>query len=424
MDPAGEPHVPSFMQEYELPFYAAVALAGLAFAAVDFADRPFPWLRRFLPLPITAGLLGALALLLPRGFGFPVRMPHDGVEVDFLIALLTTNMGLHLTPRVLRNGLPVFGLFLVAGFCLYWLMLLAALPLALLTDHPLETAVMTGPLAYVGAPYNLNPPTQVPPALADLLRPAYADPQATAHGMMMLGIILGPLLASWSGRRFFRKAGKEPPQPPAQDEKTPSIAVSVFGQRMTHLIVLILALIALAFSIQALLLAIMPSFSEDILPVIVISYLLGGLSRLTFERVAGPDRFPEAALTVLLLGPTMSFVLTYAIMSIPLHQITLVTPLMAASGLLAILTSAAFAWAVFPIFARVVDRYYGAVIAMVLIAVTTGWGPVAMSFLRRSTDERGEVEPMPAILPLNAFFLFPWMVILTSEFVLSTLGSA
>ncbi len=35
-----------------------------------------------------------------------------------------------------------------------------------------------------------------------------------------------------------------------------------------------------------------------------------------------------------------------------------------------------------------------------------------MSYLRRFTDEEGEVEPMPDILPLNAFFLFPWVVIL------------
>ncbi len=38
-----------------------------------------------------------------------------------------------------------------------------------------------------------------------------------------------------------------------------------------------------------------------------------------------------------------------------------------------------------------------------------------MSFLRRTTDETGEVEPMPAILPLNAFYIFPWTAILLTR---------
>ena len=59
----------------------------------------------------------------------------------------------------------------------------------------------------------------------------------------------------------------------------------------------------------------------------------------------------------------MSFVLTYAIISVPLHKLA------------------------------------------VFIAVTTAWGPVAMTFLRRSSDLRGEVEPMPAVLPLNPLML-------------------
>jgi hypothetical protein len=142
------------------------------------------------------------------------------------------------------------------------------------------------------------------------------------------------------------------------------------------------------------------------------------------DRVGGNDAFPEAALTVLLVGPTMSFVLTYAIMSVPLHLIGSITPLMATAGLLAILTSVAFAWALFPLFARMAGAYYGAVIGTVMIAVTTGWGPVAMSFLRRSTDEKGEVEPMPAILPLNAFYIFPWMVIGLTKLVFVLVGSA
>ncbi|MCB5177466.1 hypothetical protein [Microvirga lenta] len=91
------------------------------------------------------------------------------------------------------------------------------------------------------------------------------------------------------------------------------------------------------------------------------------------DKAMGPDRFPEAALTTLLLGPTMSFVLTYAIMSIPLHKITAITPMMGLAGALAIMTSVAFGWLLFPLFAKVVGRYYGAVIATAFIAVTTGW---------------------------------------------------
>lgn len=68
-----------------------------------------------------------------------------------------------------------------------------------------------------------------------------------------------------------------------------------------------------------------------------------------------------------------------------------------------------------PLFVHVAGGYYGAVISTALIAVTTGWGPMAMSFLRRSADQKGEVEPMPAILPLNALFVFPWMTIMLTR---------
>jgi hypothetical protein len=233
----------------ELPFYAAIALAGLAFVAIDAADRRIPLLRRMLPLPITAGLLGASAYWLLRLAGTPIQVPTAGVEVDFLVALLTTNMGLHLTPHVLRKGLPLFGLFVCAGFCLFWLQLAAALPLALLGSHALETAILTGPLAYLGARFNLNPPQQVPP-VAHLLRAAYPDPEASARGMMMLGIVVGPALASWIGHRLFRRAGAQAPQPPAQDQETPSVPLTTFGQRETWLLALILGLISLAFLVQ------------------------------------------------------------------------------------------------------------------------------------------------------------------------------
>ena len=404
----------------EIPFYAALALAGLLFVAVQAVARRAPLLRSILPLPILAGLVGAVLLLLPRAAGWPVRVPHQGTEVDVLIALLTTNMGLHLTPKVLRQGAPLFAVFVLAAICLYGLQLLAALPLALLSAHPLEMAVLTGPLSYLGAPYNLNPPSQVPP-VADLLRPAFPRPEETAQGMMMLGVLVGPLLASWSARHFFRHAG-EAPKKAGRDRETPSVSLSEFADRETRVLALILVLIAAAFGIQAVLLAIVPGFKPDYLPVILISYLVGGATRLLIEVLAGPDRFPEVALTALLLGPTMGFVLTYAVLSVPLHLLVQVTPQMMGAGLLAMLASVALGWALWPVFSLMAGSYYGAVISTVFIAVTTGWGPVAMAFLRRSSDEEGEVEPMPAILPVNAFFLFPWMVILLTRAVFAVWG--
>lgn len=390
-----------------------MALAGLVFVAAQALSRRWAVLRDILPVPIVAGLAGALLLLLARAFGWPHRVPHQGVEVDVLVALLTTNMGLHLTPRVLRQGAPLFAVFLLAGALLYGLQLLAALPLALSSEHPLETAVLTGPLSFLGAPYNLNPPTQVVP-LADLLRPAFPQPEESAQGMMMLGVLLGPLLASWSARRFFRHAGAAPTDPDSERE-TPQVSLGEFAGRLTRVLALILLLIALSFGVQAALVGSFAAFRPDHLPVILISYLLGAATRLLIESAAGPDRFPEPALTALLLGPTMGFVLTYAILSVPLHLVAEVTWAMAAAGLLAMLMSVGLAWALWPVFCRLAGAYYGAVIATAFIAVTTAWGPVAMAFLRRSSDEDGEVEPMPAILPMNAFFLFPWTVILFTQ---------
>ena len=161
--------------------------------AVQALTKRAPLLRNILPLPILAGLVGAVLLLLPRAAGWPVRVPHQGMEVDVLIGLLTTNMGLHLTPKVLRQGAPLFAVFLLAGAVLYGLQLLAVLPLALLSTYPLETAVLTGPLSYLGAPYNLNPPSQVPP-IAGLLRPAFERTEENAPGMMMLGVLDRPAL--------------------------------------------------------------------------------------------------------------------------------------------------------------------------------------------------------------------------------------
>jgi Na+/glutamate symporter len=202
----------------ELPFYAAVPLAGLAFVLAEAAaGRSARSGRLRLPEPILGGLAAAGLLLLLRLLGWPLAVPDRGTEVDFLIGLLTTNMGLHLTPKVLRQGLPVFALFLAAGAVLYLAQLVVVLPLAMLTSV--------------------------------------------------------------------------------------------------------------------------------------------GLVR-----------------------------------------------------------------ALFALLVRVTDRYYAAVVATAFAAVTTGWGPVAMSFPRRFTDASGPVEPMPAILPLNAFFLFHWLVILAARLVFLLFG--
>ena len=45
-----------------------------------------------------------------------------------------------------------------------------------------------------------------------------------------------------------------------------------------------------------------------------------------------------------------------------------------------------------------------------------------MAYLRRFTHVRGEVEPMPAVMPLNAFYLFPWLVILLTRLELGLAG--
>ncbi|WEX07989.1 sodium/glutamate symporter [Chelativorans sp. AA-79] len=404
------------MTTVPIPFYAAVAVAGAIFLLVQALTRHLQFLREVLPIPLAAGLIGAFLILCGRGFGWNIEVPHQGTEVDFLIALLTTNMGLHLTRRVLAAGLPAFGVFLSGGIALFGLQLAAAYLVAQAGPSPLETAILTGPLSFLGAPYNLNPPAQVPP-IADLLQPAFADPEASARGMMMLGVLLGPLVASYLARRFFSRAGFGSPKPPAQDQETPRVSISSFAKRETTIVVLILIIVSAAFGIQAALLALVPGLTDDHVPVIVIAYLLGGATRMAWIPVAGPRAFPETALTALLLGPTMSIVLTYAIMSVPLHMLANVSPPMLLAGVLVISCSAAVGALLFPVFARILDPYYAAVVATAFVAVTTAWGPAAMSFLRRSTDEAGEVEPMPAILPLSAFYIFPWTAILLTELV-------
>jgi sodium--glutamate symport carrier gltS len=237
-----------------------------------------------------------------------------------------------------------------------------------------------------------------------------------AQGSMMLGVLLSAPLTGLLAARLFERAGEEPPKAPPDEQHT-DMSVVEFAGRATGLLTLILAIIALAFGLQALLLRLAPGLRDDHVPVIILAYLLGGAYRFVGEIVR-PGRFPEKTLTVLLLGPTMSLVLTYALGAMPLHTLALLTPQAALTALLAVAVSAAGAWLAFPLLARLTDRYYAAVVATALFAVTTGWGPLAMAYLRRFTTVEGPAEPMPAVLPLNAMYLYPWMVILLTRLLL------
>lgn len=271
-------------------------------------------------------------------------------------------MGLHLTPQVLRRGWPLMLVFLTAGALAFGLQLLVVLPLAALRPHVLPSAIVAGPLSLVGAPYDLNPPAQVPPVAA-LLDVAFADPQGAARGQMMLGILAGSVVTTIVGSRLARRAERDPPQPAAAQRQAADMPLWQMAHRYMTLLTLILLLVALAFALQRALLARFPDLRDDHVPVIVLAYLLAGLFRAGFELIAGAVsllagwRFPEQALTVLLLGPTMGFVLTYAVMSVPLHTLAHVELWMLPAALLGVATSAAVSMAMFPLLARMTDRY-------------------------------------------------------------------
>lgn len=95
---------------------------------------------------------------------------------------------------------------------------------------------------------------------------------------------------------------------------------------------------------------------------------------------------------------------------------------MVLAGFHSIRGSVVVTWLAFPLFARFVDRYYAAVISTAFLGITTGWGPIGMVYLRRFTDEEGPVPPIPVILPLNAFFVIPWMVIGRSSLMIHLFG--
>lgn len=405
----------------QLSFLTAVVLAGMAYLLGQSTVRRVPLLQRYyVPEPLFGGFVFALGFLLLRGADLRVEFPTKGGAVDFLVALLTTNMGLHITPNILRQGYRLFLLFLGAGVVLYFVQLLLVLPVALLDQHPLRTAILAGPLSFVGAPFNLNPPDQTAP-LEQLFQIAYPNLKPLAQGVMMLGVITAIFVAGFVGRLLFQRPGEKPPKPSPSDREA-HMALSRFAIEETELIVLILTLIAVAFSVQQFLLQVFPRMQPDYLPVIVLSFLFGGTFRLGFTMIIGQHRFPEQALTVVLLGPTMSLVFAYAVMSIPLHYLALLTPRLIIGAVLAICGSVGVAWFAFSVFARYTDRYYASVVATAFLAITTGWGPIGMGFLRRFIDEEGPVEPMPVIMPLNAFYIFPWMVILITRLLLRLLG--
>lgn len=159
------------------------------------------------------------------------------------------------------------------------------------------------------------------------------------------------------------------------------------------------------------------------MPVIVIASLSGALFRLGYEVLIGKRlSFPQPPLNTLVSGPTMAILLTYAIMSVPLANLRLVTLPMVLAAFLAIGASVVMARIAFPLFARVANHYAAGAAALVFLGITTGWGPMAMSYLRRLQDEEGQPEPVPAVLPLHAFFLFPWMAALVTKLLFEIVG--
>lgn len=407
-------------------FLTALALAGVAFLVGEFIVRRVAVLRRFfLPEPLVGGLLFALGLLLLRLLGMNVVMPSQGYPVDWLVTLLTTNMGLHVTWGILKKESGLFVLFLTAGAVLYFVHLFIALPVALaVSPHPLAGAITLGPLAYVGAPFNLNPPNQVPVWFARLLVSAWpqyslAQIKPMTQGEMMTGVVIGIFLTGVMARFLFKRAHSFPPRPDPDDRQVQT-NLWTFTRREVALVVLIVGLAALSFIIQGAVLGHVSWMSKNYLPTIVIGYFLGITFRLLWQSTVPQSRreFPQGALTVLLLGPTMGLVLTYAVMVIPLYNLRLVQWYMPVVGLLFIAASVLVAWGLYPIFARLTDHYYAATIAALFLGITTAWGPISMSYLRRFTDEQGPIPVMPVILPLNAFFLFPWTVMLLSKLLL------
>ncbi len=276
--------------------------------------------------------------------------------------------------------------------------------------HPTEDACESehrgyraGPLSFLGIPFNLNPPSQLEP-----VRDLFTTPllKEISQGLQVMAVLVGGTVATaLVGTRLYRRAGEEPPRKSPREEQ-PSASIWI-SQHEIALLVLILALIAAAFHLQTAIANAYPAFEEGYLPVIVIAYLLGITARLLISALPAVQ-FPKQALTALLLGSTMGFVLTYAVLALPLERLQHLTAPMLLAALLAIAASAALAWVLmYPLFTKRLESYYAAVLATVFLAAATTFGPVAMSYLQRFTDEEGSINPVAIVLPLNAFYLFP-----------------
>lgn len=218
---------------------------------------------------------------------------------------------------------------------------------------------------------------------------------------MMIGVLAGTFLPGSVGKRLFERAGQGSPTSSPED-RAASLPLGTYAAQETAVIVLILTIVTAAFWAQAFLLGAFAWLKDDYLPVVVLAYIFGACFRLSFQ--AFPNErvwFPEKPLTVLLLGPIMGIaimriVLSYAIMSVPLQNLRLLTVAMILGAFLAIGGSALVAWLAFPVFARFTHHYYASVISAVFLAVTTGWGPIGVAYLRRFTERRERSNPCRA----------------------------
>lgn len=411
----------------KVSFLAAVTIAGLAFVLGTIIVRHVPLLRRyFIPTPAVGGLLVALGVLILHIARVTIAFPLSGYDVDFLAGLLTANMGLHVTWKVLRTESFLFLVVLGLAVILYFVQLIVALPFAFTGHDVIGRAIIMGPLSFVGAPFNLNPPNQVPSWLAQLLQPAFpavASIKGLAQGQMMIGVVIAIFLTGVVGRALFNRASVQPPRPDP-DDRTDTDNVWAVTTAEVSLLVLILTLVTLSVLVQDGLLHQFPWLKKTYVPTIVLAYLFGVIFRLLWEASMPKPKqaFPKKALGILLFGPTMGLTLTYPLMGIPLYNFHLLSWPMVLAGFLSIAGSVVITWLAFPLFARFVDRYYAAVISTAFLGITTGWGPIGMVYLRRFTDEEGPVPPMPVILPLNAFFVIPWMVIGLSSLMIHLFG--
>lgn len=406
----------------DLTFLSAVALAGVAYLLGEFLVRYVPALpRNYIPEPVIGGIVVAFGILLLRLVGVEISIPTSGRPMDFLIGLLTTQMGLHVTPAVLRKGVKLFPLFFSMGVVLYFVQLVLVSPVAFFDDTYLESATLWGPISFVGAPYNLNPPAQFG-AITEYFQPAYPNVSELGKGLAMIGVLAAVVLPGQLGRRLMERVDQKPPKPsPSQQHITEPVWSIATDQ--AALAVLVLTTIALAFSFQDWLLDTLGWMKQGYLPIIVICYLAGALFRLGYELIMGKRiEFPQLSLNALLMGPTMAVVLTYAVMSAPLYDLRLVTLPMILAAILAITGSVAVARLAFPLFERAANHYAAGAAAVVFLGITTAWGPFAMSYLRRFMDEEGQPELVPAVLPLHAFYIFPWTAALLTMLLFEIFG--